>query len=195
MNKNYTLKELADIGAMAAYMAVGGTKMSLIKDSEDQPAREAFTKAVLDAVGYEFPKDEEREAFERWIETHPMRSSNDDLLEAWRAGREELRRAINKPTYSMPNNYGAIAFLASQQVDLTTEQQKAVDACLKEELSLAEPAWVPWAGGECPLTDGVEFEFKIRNGGMSGRVKHAPMYNWGCHNTSGDIVAYRVLEG
>lgn len=92
MNKNYTLKELADIGAEAAYMAVEGTKMSLIKDSEDQPAREAFTKAVLDAVGYEFPKDEELEAFDRWLEKSNL-GYQDTFFEIWKAGREELRRA------------------------------------------------------------------------------------------------------
>lgn len=184
MNKNYTLKELADIGVKAANSTPDGS--TYIENAQ------AFTKAVLDAVGYELPKDEEREAFERWQKSHTV-DPNDAFFDVWKAGRDELRRAQSLD--KQPNNYGGIAFLASQQVDLTTEQQKAVDACLKEELSLAEPAWIPWGGGECPLPDGVEFEFKIRNGGMSGRVKHAPMYNWGCHNTSGDIVAYRVLEG
>ena len=151
MNKNYTLKELAD---MFAYKRRG----ALADGQSIGRARELALKHVLNAIGYEFPKDEEREAFERWQKSHTV-DPNDAFFDVWKAGREELRRA-----------------------QLLDKQP-------------TEPAWIPWAGGECPLTDGVEFEFKIRNGGMSGRVKHAPMYNWGCHNSSGDIVAYRVLEG
>jgi len=70
MNKNYTLKELADIGAVAA------------------------TKAVLDAVGYEFPKDEEREVFERWYDHASKRFASRSSFEIWKAGREELRQSL-----------------------------------------------------------------------------------------------------
>lgn len=43
--------------------------------------------AVLDAVGYKLPVDPEREAFDAWIAANPSRSSDDDLFEAWKAGR------------------------------------------------------------------------------------------------------------
>lgn len=93
MNKNYTLKELVDIGARAANLqhVVGVV------------AREAFAKAILDAIGYEFPKDEEREAFAKWWETSNLQTfcNADDAFEAWKAGREELRRSQSldkKPT-------------------------------------------------------------------------------------------------
>lgn len=82
MNKNYTLKELADIGAKAGHSWERDWSIS---------TNEAFTKAILDAIGYEFPKDEEREAFERWragLVLHPEEAA----FEAWRAGREELRK-------------------------------------------------------------------------------------------------------
>ena len=84
MNKNYTLKELADIGAVAANLdyVLG------------EIAREAFTKAVLDAVGYEFPKDEEREVFERWYDHISKLDLDANLFEAWKAGREELRQSL-----------------------------------------------------------------------------------------------------
>lgn len=101
MNKNYTLKELSDIGAKAANSKLPTARyqmtVGLVSTYPDHTeAREAFTKAVLDAIGYEFPKDEEREAFERWLEANPKRSSNDDLLDAWKAGREGLRQALAK---------------------------------------------------------------------------------------------------
>lgn len=185
MSKNYTLKELAD---MFAYKRRG----ALADGQSIEEARMLALKHVLNAIGYEFPKDEEREAFDAWCNANHKLATTDQF-EAWKAGREELRRSINKPTYSMPNNYGGIAFLASQQVDLTTEQQKAVDACLKEELSLAKPAWIPWGGGGCPLPDGVKrWEAKFRSGTLvkgGGRA-----CRWNHFGNAGDIVAYRVIE-
>ena len=100
MNKNHTLKELADIGAKAAsvtQMYENDTHLVQMNKgsygfNRDTPARETFAKAVLDAVGYEFPKDEEREAFDAWA-TANNKLATTDQFEAWKAGREELRRA------------------------------------------------------------------------------------------------------
>ena len=102
MNKNYTLKELADIGAKAAEDEC--STMAVSRGHEDfgidAQAREAFTKAVLDAIGYEFPKDEEWEAFERWCESRqPLVNhvlAKEDQFAAWKAGREGLRQALAK---------------------------------------------------------------------------------------------------
>ena len=147
MNKNYTLKELADIGAVAANLdyVLG------------EIAREAFTKAVLDAIGYEFPKDEEREAFERWWRAGVALHPEEAAFEAWKAGRKELRRA-----------------------QLLDKQP-------------AEPAWIPWEGGECPLEDGMIWEAKFRSG---THVKAKGLAcRWNHNGSAGDIVAYRVLKG
>ena len=189
MNKNYTLKELASIGSKAAYLKIEGVNMSLIEDNLHQPAREAFTKAVLDAIGYEFPKDEEREAFERWLSEqgdgfHPCGDA-DKAFTVWQAGREELRRAINKHTYSMPDNYGGIALLAS-----------SVDAS-KEGVGSAEPAWIPWEGGECPLPDTVKkWEYEVRAGAIEpGDGINLRFLRWNHTGGGGDILAYRVWEG
>lgn len=146
MNQTYTLKELADIGAVAANLdyVLG------------EIAREAFTKAVLDAIGYEFPKDEELEAFERWLEKSNL-GYQDTFFEIWKAGREELRRA-----------------------QLLDKQP-------------AEPAWIPWEGGKCPLEDGMIWQAKLRSG---THVKAKGLaYRWDHNGRDGDIVAYRVLEG
>lgn len=83
MKKKYTLKELADIGVLES-----------AKHSNHQKAREAFTKAILDTIGFELPKDEEREAFDAWwgnIDHYP--GDDDEVFAVWKAGREELRRA------------------------------------------------------------------------------------------------------
>ena len=52
-------------------------------------ARQAFTKAILDAIGYEFPKNKEREAFDAWCNANHKLATTDQF-EAWKAGREEL---------------------------------------------------------------------------------------------------------
>ena len=88
-----TLSQLADIGAAAARDALPLTEQSVCVEPQsnywrkEASAREAFARAVLDAVGYKFPVDPEREAFDAWITANPSRSSNDDLFDAWKAGR------------------------------------------------------------------------------------------------------------
>lgn len=174
MNKNYTLKELADIGAKAAENEC--STMAVSRGHEDfgidAQAREAFAKAVLDAIGYEFPKDEEREAFERWCESRqPLVNhvlAKEDQFAAWKAGREELRRAL-------------------EIRDARTEQEHAAE--------LEEPAWIPWGGGECPLPDTVKrWEYRNRDGFESIDPAPPKSYRWIHTGDCDDIIAYRVLE-
>lgn len=160
MNKNYTLKELADIGAVAANLDYVLGKI----------AREAFTKAILDNIGYEFPKDEEREAFERWCELRkPLVNhvlAKEDQFAAWKAGREELRKTV--PMLSFEKN-----------ITITSE-----------------PAWIPWDGGECPLPDTVKrWEYRNRDGFESIDPAPPKLYRWIHTGDCDDIVAYRLLEG
>lgn len=92
MNKNYTLKELADIGANAANSCLPDyVSMCVLNRAPPHHvvAREAFTKAILDAIGYKFPKDEGRKAFDAWCNANHKLSTT-DKFEAWKAGREEL---------------------------------------------------------------------------------------------------------
>jgi hypothetical protein len=86
-----TLSQLADIGAAAAYNAIDGTHVCMLDTmmtcySDHRPAREAFAKAVLDAVGYKFPVDPEREAFERWL-ARQGEDNKPDLFTVWQAGK------------------------------------------------------------------------------------------------------------
>lgn len=92
-----TLSQLADIGAKAAMKLNDGPNGGVCAfDTDhneyrlDQKYREAFVCAVLDAVGYTFPVDPEREAFERWHSGRP----NPEPFDAWKAGREELRKEV-----------------------------------------------------------------------------------------------------
>jgi hypothetical protein len=92
MNNKYTLKKLADIGAKAANSCLPDyVSMCVLNRAPPHHvvAREAFTKAILDAIGYKFPKDEEREAFDAWCNANHKLATTDQF-EAWKAGREEL---------------------------------------------------------------------------------------------------------
>lgn len=76
MNNKYTLKELVKVYEKTYY----------------QTGRDAGIKAVLDFIGYEFPKNEEREAFDAWWQTSNSQTFCDaeEAFKAWKAGREEL---------------------------------------------------------------------------------------------------------
>jgi hypothetical protein len=90
-----TLSQLADIGAKASRKAMPNTMFVAVDAGSmyyagERQAREAFAKAVLDAVGYKLPVDPDREAFERWHSGCP----NPEPFDAWKAGREELRKEV-----------------------------------------------------------------------------------------------------
>lgn len=93
MNNKYTLKELADIGAKAANSCLpDGVRMCVLNGAPHHHvvAREAFTKAILDAIGYKLPKDAEREAFDAWYQAAQIPQGETQAFAAWKAGREEL---------------------------------------------------------------------------------------------------------
>ena len=109
-----TLSQLADIGAKAAFdcgssidpafVAVSATHILYRGDTK---AREAFVKAVLDAVGYKFPVDPEREAFERWL----ARQGDDnkpDLFTVWQAGKAS--HTTTEPAKPAPATFEAHGF-------------------------------------------------------------------------------------
>lgn len=90
-----TLSQLADIGYKAAQVCLldeGDDTSKIVVRADhscytaDAQAREAFAKAVLDAVGYKLPVDPEREAFDAWV-TSVGWDLRDSPFEAWKAGR------------------------------------------------------------------------------------------------------------
>jgi hypothetical protein len=109
----HTLPQLADIGAAAASSKIGGPDLTVFSGAScyprDAPAREAFAKAVLDAVGYKFPVDPERETFDAWYESAQIPQGEAQAFAAWKAGRDELRKAqmLDKEP-SQPENDGWI---------------------------------------------------------------------------------------
>ena len=168
MNKNYTLKELADIGAKAANSCLPeGVRMCVLSGSPPHHvvARQAFTKAILDTIGYEFPKDAEREAFDVWWKENRIAFCNEEhAFQLWKAGREELRK------------------------------EDCSDQC---EDPKTEPAWIPWHGGDkSPIVEKqTKFEIKYRDGIMEiyNQRQNLPL-DWEHCGKHYDIVAYRILD-
>lgn len=52
--------------------------------------------------------------------------------------------------------------------------------------------WISWNGGECPLPDDCEFQYRYRNEGVSSS-KWASGLRWAHINLGGDIVSYRPI--
>ena len=57
--------------------------------------------------------------------------------------------------------------------------------------------WIDWAGGECPLGDGVGHQIKLRGGEVQGddapaSWRWSPAARGHIHNPDFDIVAYRT---
>lgn len=167
MNKNYTLKELADMFASVH-------REALSNGQSIAGARELALKHILDAIGYEFPKDAEREAFDAWWKANRIAFCNEEhAFQLWKAGREELRQAINKPSYSTP-----------EQIDESIQN-----------LTTKEPAWIPWGGGDKSPIPGKQTKFEVEfRGGVRRILNQSTLLCWQHHDTAVDIIAYRILD-
>ena len=159
MNKNYTLKELADMFASVR-------REALSNGQSIEGARELALKHILDAIGYEFPVDAEREAFAKWWATSNLQTfcNAEDAFKAWKAGREELRKEV------------------------------CSDKCEETKTEPAWIPW--HGGDKSPIIgQQTKFEIKYRDGIMEiyNQRQNLPLdwENRGCHY---DIVAYRILD-
>lgn len=156
MNKNYTLKELAD---MFAYER----RKALHNGQSIEGARMLALKHVFDAVGYKFPADIEREAFEAWYQVAQIPQGETQAFAAWKAGREELRKAV--PMLSFDKN-----------ITITSE-----------------PDWIPWNGDDkSPIVGQQRYEVKYRDGQMHIYTQNSALC-WRHSGTCADILAYRIL--
>lgn len=167
MNKTYTLKELADIGLNAACQFEPNSEFPL----SFQNYREAFTKAILDTIGYEFPVDAEREAFDAWCAaSHKLGTT--DQFEAWKAGREELLKTQ------------ALA----KEPDTKTEP-----AWIPWHGDKCPMKWIPWHGGsKSPITGArTRYEIECRDGAKTICTHNT--LRWSHNGTAGDIIAYRII--
>lgn len=55
-----------------------------------------------------------------------------------------------------------------------------------------EKEWIEWKGGDCPVDDEQRVEVKLRNGSL--REEHAHYFIWDHWESSGDIIAYRIIK-
>lgn len=97
----------------------------------------------------------------------------------------------------LPDRVAAAMSMMSGAVELAREHAAEIErltAQLAEPASPAPGEWIEWAGGECPIADGVRHQIKMRDGYLSSDDLEAR--SWiGWDHTAGenDIVAYRVL--
>ena len=79
------------------------------------------------------------------------------------------------------------------------ELRKCESAIAKAKAALAatqsDDGWIPWAGGECPINNGVWFWLRFRNGHQFGPDNEATLWRWdNNHLNEGDIIAYRIAK-
>ena len=72
-------------------------------------------------------------------------------------------------------------------------------AIARAEAALAEPqpdadGWIPWAGGECPLADGVWHRVRFRDGYEPAPIENPLDWRWTATGLRSDIIAYRVVK-
>lgn len=169
MNKNYTLKELADIGAKAANSCLPeGVRMCVLSGSPPHHvvARQAFTKAILDTIGYEFPVDAEREAFAKWWATSNLQTfcNAEDAFKAWKAGREELRKEVCS---DQCEDNSAMFFVGG--------------------------TWIPWYGGDKSPIVGEQTRYEVECRSGARNIWNTNFLRWSHDGSLGDIMAYRII--
>lgn len=190
-----TLSQLADIGAKAAQVCLldeGDDTSKIVVRADhscytaDAQAREAFAKAVLDAVGYKFPVDPEREAFDAWLKEQggtDFIDMKESMFLSWKAGRAARDKEVMFDKEPNPetdlSDWGPMKHHRPSETD---------------------PPWIEWKGGPCPIPDTVSlWEYKLGDG------THSPAYgppgayadNWEYVESCGKmhhITAYRVLD-
>lgn len=136
-----------------------------------EEARMLALKRVLDAVGYKFPKDEEREAFDAWCAANHKLGTTDQF-EAWKAGREELRKAVCSDK---------------------CEDSKTEPAWIPWHGDECPMKWIPWHGGsKSPITGArTRYEIEYRDGAKTICTHNT--LRWSHNGTAGDIIAYRII--
>ena len=79
----------------------------------------------------------------------------------------------------------------------------AISAIAKAEAALAEPqadadGWIPWSGGECPVSPTMLVEVKLRSGQawLNKKAEEGSFWEWyhGPKKSPDDIIAYRPIK-
>lgn len=62
-----------------------------------------------------------------------------------------------------------------------------------EREKMNKPKWIRHRGGKCPVDDGTNMEYRLRDGSTINGC-HPQFANWGHYGADADIMAYRVIE-
>ena len=117
------------------------------------------------------------------------------LADARREGAEAMRTQLAILTPEM-----ASAACWRHTVQSAGDYARAVSASPLPLPTGSQPAgavpgeWIKWQGGECPISDGVRHQVKLRDGYLSSDDLEARSWvGWDHIDGESDIVAYRVL--
>ena len=133
---------------------------------------ENIVQAVIDHIGYKFPVDPDREAFDKWYSSAQVAPTGTSELafQAWKTGRDDLRKC----------HQGTAESALDEIIPQTAKQPEKND-------------WKDWSGGERPVGPRVIVQVRYRD--MIGETGPAGIFDWR-HNIDNqpecDIIAYKI---
>ena len=88
-----------------------------------------------------------------------------------------------------------VARMPAEEVAALLDEIERLKAQLAEPAESEPGELIEWAGGECPIPDGVGFQLKFCDDSQNNANVHynATEWDWNDYAADADIVAYRVL--
>lgn len=103
--------------------------------------------------------------------------------------------------HSVIDTDGQFIVLTVYKIDAGSPEnaKRALDAIARvigaEDLLASEPGaegWIPWSGGECPVDEDADVQYRLRNGYED--VEAAGLLEWQHSGEGYGITAYRPVE-
>lgn len=84
---------------------------------------------------------------------------------------------------------------AFDYVRASDELEAYLDGLVEQESTTAADAdgWIEWGGGRCPVSKGVRFELKFRDGSLISDAS-GERWSWSHKGKPSDIIAYRIFK-
>lgn len=117
------------------------------------------------------------------------------LAPAWNgAANDWCHHRTRRPLPTAETVMPSITTLAQDQVQAPEASVEVVNKHFHDLLLKGDAdGWIPWAGGECPVSKNIMIEYRTR-GVRNVRTRHAGYATWSHRGWDSDIVAYRIAE-
>ena len=86
--------------------------------------------------------------------------------------------------------------IGSGKHEIASDQKSSIITLEKwqaEREKMNKPKWIRHRGGKCPVDDGTNMEYRLRDGSTINGC-HPQFANWGHYGVDADVIAYRVIE-